>query len=129
MTVHIDIRNDRELTRMLSGNNLLAGPWTQGMKEAGALGLKVSEGGAPVGLTGNLKASGRVTLHSAPVPLWAKVEFTAKREGGVSYGYILDAGARWGHKGWLSDVPRLINAQVVAILSRVAKNIERVWGR
>lgn len=80
-------------------------------------------------LSGALSAGMTHRVNAIPVPLWVVVT-TGKGlvgKSGGRYPWILEFGAKWGHKNWLRDAIRRAQAASTKFASSAAGQVQSKW--
>lgn len=78
--------------------------------------------------TGVLASGIEHKVNSIPKPLWVAVTTNATSRTGRRYPWILEFGARWGHKNWLLGAIRRAQGKAEQATGQAAGEIESTWG-
>lgn len=78
--------------------------------------------------TGDLAGGIEHKVNSIPKPLWVAVTTDATSKSGRRYPWILEFGAKWGHKNWLRDAVRRVQGGAARLTDAAARQIEGRWG-
>lgn len=78
--------------------------------------------------TGTLVGGIQHKVNSVPAPLWVVVTTNATSRTGRRYPWILEFGARWGHRNWLLGAIRRAQGAAERAAAAAAGAIESKWG-
>lgn len=78
--------------------------------------------------TGTLVGGIQHKVNSVPAPLWVVVTTNATSRTGRRYPWILEFGAKWGHKNWLLGAIKRAQGGAERAVAAAASQIEAKWG-
>ena len=121
----VDMIGLAELRRLMTGNELYAGPWRSGMTRLASQAGLSAQHGAPVA-TGKLQGSIRAAVQNRPFPLWAAVRVRARRRG-YPYPRLLEFSPKHQHREWFLRALRTVWAGADTVLNDIGAQIARKW--
>lgn len=124
----VEIEGLPRLVERLAPRRLYWAVMKQALDELGAAAEAAARSNAgSFAQTGALAAGMTHKVNSIPVPLWVAVSNTTATTKGSRYPFILEFGARWGHKNWLLSAVRRVQSGAGRVAGSAASKIEANW--
>ena len=128
----IQVRGLNTLRNLIKGSNpvLYTRPWREGMEIVEIESRLAARTGSPY-RTGALRYSIKSAKDKRPFPQWIRVSVHARNPPGVGYPYprLLEFSRKHRHFAWLITSVQPVWSSIARNLSRIADNIEKIWGR
>lgn len=130
--VKVDIEGYARVMRKLRHDELIAGPWSDAMRQVAQIARHAWMGVAPRGKTGLLRAKIGTRIQAKPIPKWVAIKTTAARTTGTKwkryrYPRRLEYDRKSRHYKKLTTALRRSMGTVQGILDRAARAIEARW--
>lgn len=128
-TVYLNVQDVQKLAKLLSGDELVARPWRDGMTKLASSGGIAAQRGAPVA-TGKLQGKIRTKVQQRPFPLWIAIRNQARNpKSQYPYPRLLAFRPKFHHQDWLINAVMPVFNGAGQMLDQIGAAIARKWSQ